>query len=180
MALGSTQLLTEMWVPGAFPGGKGGRCVRLITLPSSCAVVMKSGNLNFLEPSGPLQACNGAALHFLIGKCPAYNFGWRRISCVYRGFLQRVPATSDGLKSLSEPQWPRFPTHATWNIHTFYVTYPNFRHLTLTCKTCETRHLFMLYLSTLAQHTASTIQHVTGNWLRKAVKGSGNGLLRYC
>jgi hypothetical protein len=22
---------------------------------------MKSGNLNFLEPSGPLQACNGAA-----------------------------------------------------------------------------------------------------------------------
>jgi len=23
---------------------------------------MKSGNLNFLEPSGPLQACNGAAL----------------------------------------------------------------------------------------------------------------------
>jgi len=29
------------------------------TLPPSCAVVMKSGNLNFLEPSGPLQACNG-------------------------------------------------------------------------------------------------------------------------
>ena len=26
------------------------------------AVVMKSGNLNFLEPSGPLQACNGTAL----------------------------------------------------------------------------------------------------------------------
>jgi len=28
-------------------------------LPPSCAVVMKSGNLNFLEPSGPVQACNG-------------------------------------------------------------------------------------------------------------------------
>jgi len=26
------------------------------TLPPSCAVVMKSGNINFLEPSGPLQA----------------------------------------------------------------------------------------------------------------------------
>jgi len=44
--------------------GKGGRCVRLTTLPPYCAVVMKSGNLNFLEPSGPLQVCNGIALPF--------------------------------------------------------------------------------------------------------------------
>jgi len=42
--------------------GKGGRCLRLTTLPPSCAVVMTSGNLNFLEPSGPLQACNGTDL----------------------------------------------------------------------------------------------------------------------
>ena len=41
---------------------KGGRCVRLTTLPPSCAVVVKYGNFNFLEPSGPLQACNGTAL----------------------------------------------------------------------------------------------------------------------
>ena len=47
-----------------FPGGKGGRCLRLSTLPSSCAVVMKSGNLNFLEPSRSVQACNGTALPF--------------------------------------------------------------------------------------------------------------------
>ena len=33
-------------------------------LPPSCVVVTKSGNLNFLEPSGPLQACNGTALTF--------------------------------------------------------------------------------------------------------------------
>ena len=39
-------------------------CIRLTTLPPSCAVVMKSGNLNFLEPSGPLQACNGTALSY--------------------------------------------------------------------------------------------------------------------
>ena len=45
-----------------FLGGKGGRCVGLTTLPPSCAVVVKSGNLNFLEPSGPLQACNGTDL----------------------------------------------------------------------------------------------------------------------
>ena len=25
------------WVPGTFPGGKGGRCVRLTTSPTSCA-----------------------------------------------------------------------------------------------------------------------------------------------
>jgi len=33
-------------------------------LPPSCAVVTKSGNLNFLEPSGPVKACNGTALSF--------------------------------------------------------------------------------------------------------------------
>ena len=59
MALVTTQSLTG--VPGVFPGGKGGRCVRLATLTPSCAVVMKSGNLNFLEPSGPLQACKRTA-----------------------------------------------------------------------------------------------------------------------
>jgi len=31
-------------------------------LPPSYAVVTKSGSLNLLEPSGPLQACNGTAL----------------------------------------------------------------------------------------------------------------------
>ena len=34
-------------------------------LTPSCAVVMKSGNLKFLEPSGPVRACNGTALPFL-------------------------------------------------------------------------------------------------------------------
>ena len=36
--------------------------MRLTTLPTSCAVVVKSGNLNFQEASGPLQASNGTAL----------------------------------------------------------------------------------------------------------------------
>ena len=31
-------------------------------LPPSSAVVTKSGSLNFLEPSGPVQACNGTDL----------------------------------------------------------------------------------------------------------------------
>ena len=33
-------------------------------LPPSCAVVTKSVSLNSLEPSGPVQACNGTALPF--------------------------------------------------------------------------------------------------------------------
>ena len=33
-------------------------------LPPSHSVVTQSGNLNFLEPSGSVQACNGTALAF--------------------------------------------------------------------------------------------------------------------
>ena len=32
-------------------------------LPPSCAVATQSRNTNFMEPSGPLQACNGTDLH---------------------------------------------------------------------------------------------------------------------
>jgi len=32
-------------------------------LPPSCAVVTKSGNLNFLELSGPFRACNGTTFY---------------------------------------------------------------------------------------------------------------------
>ena len=61
MALGSSKPLTEKNI-SSISWGKGGRCVRLTTLPPSCAVIMKSGNLNYLEPSGLLRACNGTAL----------------------------------------------------------------------------------------------------------------------
>jgi len=54
--------LEQKWVRGVFAGVKSGRCVRLTTLPPSCAVVTKSGSLNFLEPSRSVQACNGTAL----------------------------------------------------------------------------------------------------------------------
>jgi hypothetical protein len=60
----STHLLKEMSTR-RISGGKCGRCVSLTTLPQSCSVVMKSGNLSFLENSRPLQACNGTALPLL-------------------------------------------------------------------------------------------------------------------
>ena len=61
MALGSTQPLTEMSTRSISWGWR--RPVRKNdNLPPSCAVVTKSVNLNYLEPSGPLQACNGTDL----------------------------------------------------------------------------------------------------------------------
>jgi hypothetical protein len=59
MILGSTQLLTEMSTRN-FLGGKVGLCVGLTTLQSSCDDCLEI--LNFLEPYGPVQACNGVAL----------------------------------------------------------------------------------------------------------------------
>jgi len=47
-----------------FPGGKGGRCRGLTTLPLYVPIVWKSGILTFLEPQGPFQACNAIALPF--------------------------------------------------------------------------------------------------------------------
>jgi hypothetical protein len=67
MALGSIRPLTEMSTR-RISGNKGGRCVRLTTLPPSCAAVIKSGNRNFLEHSWPLQACKGTALPIFIGR----------------------------------------------------------------------------------------------------------------
>jgi hypothetical protein len=48
--------LQQKWVPEIFPGGKGGRCVGLTTLPHLCADCFK-----IWEPQSPgtLRACRG-------------------------------------------------------------------------------------------------------------------------
>ena len=43
---------------------------------------MKSGNLNFLEPSGPLQACNGT--DFMWIRTGVYEEGLGGVFCAYR------------------------------------------------------------------------------------------------
>ena len=74
-----------------FPGGKGGQCVRLTTLPPSCAVVMKSGNLNFLEPSGPVQAYNRTALPVYKVKLWALlNMGNGHLDSINVGFFLTI------------------------------------------------------------------------------------------
>ena len=61
-------------------------------LPPSCTIVAKSGNLNFLEPSGLLQACNRTAvpiflLHVLACECQSSKV----ITPVLPVVLQPVP-----------------------------------------------------------------------------------------
>jgi len=63
MALGSTQPLTEMNTR-SISWGKKWPVHKADNLPPSCAVVTKSGNLNLLDPSGSVQACNGTVLPF--------------------------------------------------------------------------------------------------------------------
>ena len=65
MSLGFTQPLTEMsimnlsWVVKA-AGAEGWQPYHL-----HVPIVLKSGNLNLLEPSGPVQACNGIDLYLI-------------------------------------------------------------------------------------------------------------------
>jgi hypothetical protein len=61
MALGFTQLLTEM-ITMNICWGKDGRCVGLTPYHLHVPVVLKSGSPSLLEPSGPVQTCNGIAL----------------------------------------------------------------------------------------------------------------------
>ena len=60
-----------------FLGGKGGRCVRLTTLPPSCAVIMKSGNFNFLKPSGPLGGSTVVKVLCYKSKGRLFDPSWR-------------------------------------------------------------------------------------------------------
>jgi hypothetical protein len=45
---------------------------------------MKFGNLNFLEPSGPFQACNGTALPFCLISNDAWSHEHSRDICLIK------------------------------------------------------------------------------------------------
>jgi hypothetical protein len=75
MFVGSTQPLTEY--QEYFLEGKGGRCLVQTTLPLYVPIVLKTKNLNLLEPSGLVKACRG------VNNCaPVYVFIYVR-SCLY-------------------------------------------------------------------------------------------------
>jgi len=56
--------------------GKGGRCVRLTTLPPSCAAVTKSGNLNSWNPLGHSRRVTGLIYLSLFSPC---NYGYSKL-----------------------------------------------------------------------------------------------------
>ena len=64
MALGSNSVSNRNEYQEYFLGDNGGRCVELTALPPLC-LVLTPGSLSLLEPSGPVQACNGIALPYL-------------------------------------------------------------------------------------------------------------------
>jgi len=62
-------------------------------LRPSCPVVTKSGDLNFLEPSGPVQTCNGTVYLYLylLSECgPGSSVG------IATGYGQDGPGSNPG------------------------------------------------------------------------------------
>ena len=66
MDLGSTQPLTEKNTRSVTWGVKATSASSLEPYHIHVPIVLKSWNLNLLEASGPVQACNGIALPFYV------------------------------------------------------------------------------------------------------------------
>jgi len=58
--------LQQKWVTGIFPGGKGGQCVGLTAVPTSCADCLEIKSSNLMETSVSVQTCTGIALPFYL------------------------------------------------------------------------------------------------------------------
>ena len=79
-------------------------------LPLSCAVVTKSGILNFLEPSESLQACNGTALPYLIVihiLCTNTHFISLHINCPLSTFIYATPEDGTIAETYSKTVGPK-------------------------------------------------------------------------
>ena len=72
VALGLTQPLTEMSTRDISWGVKAIGAWGLQPYHLHATTVLKSGSLNLLEPSGPVQACNGIALPLPYGYCLSF------------------------------------------------------------------------------------------------------------
>jgi hypothetical protein len=93
MALKSTQPLTEMSTR-CISWDKGGRCLRLTTLPPSCAVIMKSGNLNFQDTSGSITGLLYLYIYIYLYIVPLLGLNNKLLVCVHT-FLSQAPKILD-------------------------------------------------------------------------------------
>ena len=76
-------------------------------LPPSCALFTKSGNLNFLEPSGPLRACNGPG-----SLCLGRKTDLIRAKSVFTAVkFVIMPDTVDTVLSAADDGWRYRPKH---------------------------------------------------------------------
>jgi hypothetical protein len=109
---------------------------------------MKSGNLNLLEPSGPVQACNGIALFYL----------WEQIK-----LYLRVNRATAGHSESNETPWcssfttPLCTTPAILSLaysseSPAYAMFVARLHLTATCSTVLSPDLATDYLRNISRY----------------------------
>ena len=138
MALESTPPLTEMSTRSISWGVISGRCVRLTTLLKSCAVVTKFGNHNSLEPSGPLQACNGTALYIILFR-NSFVF-WLHIALI----LIIHFTLRHGLSNMPSDEYINYYYfHAPSFLLTQYIFFSSFPHLSLKIVYTITSHTLL-------------------------------------
>ena len=96
--LGSTQPLTEMSTRNISWGGKAAGVYGWQPYHFHVPIVLKSGSLALLEPSGPVQACNGIALLFTWELTPRQQYDNRSCNLTHwgRGNLNCLNARSRG------------------------------------------------------------------------------------
>ena len=126
MALGSTQPLTEMSTRCISWGER--RSVRkadsltTISMPLSWNL----GNLNFLEPSGPLQASNGTALPLPLHTCK-YEYRiqilyWTNYLVLLSPRAENTFHVSWSLLTCQEMAVRHSSVHLLWRSHAFLFT----------------------------------------------------------
>jgi hypothetical protein len=71
-------------------------------------IVLKSGSLNLLEPSGPVQACNGIALPFLLlppGDNPSAVNKYIISNVIFKGLFSRFHGPGQVFESSQLNKW---------------------------------------------------------------------------